>query len=85
MSILVIVIANVVSILTLAYVRLAILVSSADMIVDYGDDMFTILDSPTETNFSMQKNERIQEKPMKRNYALCGASTAKKEVVRVNG
>lgn len=83
MSILVVVIATVVGILTLAYVGLAIPVSSADMIVDYGDDMFTLLDNPTETIFTMRKNEQIQEKSMKRNYALCGASTAKKEVVRV--
>lgn len=83
MSILVVVIATVVGILTLAYVGLAIPVSSADMIVDYGDDMFTLLDNPTETIFSMRRNEQIQEKPMKRNYALCRASTEKKEVVRV--
>ena len=83
MSILVVVIATVVGILTLAYVGLAIPVSSADMIVDYGDDMFTLLDNPTETIFSVRRNEQIQEKPMKRNYARCRASTAKKEVVRV--
>lgn len=82
MSILVVVIATVVGILILAYVGLAIPVSSADMIVDYGDDMFTLLDNPTETIFTMRKNEQIQEKSMKRNYALCGASTAKKEVAR---
>lgn len=83
MSILVVVIATVVGILTLAYVGLAIPVSSADMIVDYGDDMFTLLDNPTETIFSMRRNEQIQEKPMKRNYAIRRASTAKKAVVRV--
>lgn len=82
MSILVVVIATVVGILTLAYVGLAIRVSSADMIVDYGDDMFTLLDNPTETIFTMRKNEQIQEKSMKRNYTLCRASTAKKEVAR---
>ena len=82
MSIHVVVIATVVGILTLAYVGLAISVSSADMIVDYGDDMFTLLDNPTETIFSMRRNEQIQEKSMKKNYVLCRASTAKKEVVR---
>ena len=83
MSILVVVIATIVGILTLAYAGLAIRVSSADMIVDYGDDMFTLLDNPTETIFSMRRNEQIQEKSMKKNYVLCSrASTAKKEVVR---
>lgn len=81
MSILV-VIATIVGILTLAYAGLAIRVSSADMIVDYGDDMFTLLDNPTETIFTMRKNEQIQEKSMKRKYTLCRASTAKKEVAR---
>lgn len=80
MNILVIVIATVVGVFILACVGLAIPVSSADMIVDYGDDMFTLLDNPTETIFSMRRNEQIQEKPMKRNYALC---KAKKEAVRV--
>lgn len=80
MSILVIVIATVIGVFILACVGLAIPVSSADMIVDYGDDMFTLLDNPTETIFSMRRNEQIQEKPMKRNYALC---KAKKEAVRV--
>lgn len=80
MSILV-VIAAVVGVPALACVGLAGMCSVC-RVVDEGDDMFAPLDNPTETIFTMRKNEQIQEKSMKRNYALCRASTAKKEVAR---